>query len=729
MTETLHAALQKHFGYSEFRPLQEEIVNSLLAGKNAFVLMPTGGGKSLCYQLPAAVSDGVTLVVSPLIALMKDQVDQLNAAGISATFLNSTLSGQEMDQRMGNALAGKYKLIYVAPERLVNGSFLAFLDRVKLSLVAVDEAHCISEWGHDFRAEYRKLSLIKERWPNVPLIAMTATATSRVQEDILRQLHLGGAKTFRASFNRPNLHYRVLPKRKQFDELVTFLNRHKSECGIVYCLSRDGTEQLAKALQQQGFRAIPYHAGLERDARSRNQEKFSRDEVEIVCATIAFGMGINKSNVRYVVHYDLPKNLAGYYQETGRAGRDGLDAECLLFFSLSDRVKLLRFIDDMSDDKERIHARKELDLMVGFAQCEDCRRAKLLAYFDEAFNERPCSGCDNCSDPTSQKKYDVTRQAQMFLSCVLRVNQKFGAGHVIAILRGSENQKVIDWRHDQLPTYGVGKEYSQSEWKWVAAELHRLGYIMQDHEQHGVIRVTSKGIQSLKDREKVEINMPAKGEGVRIRSGNEGEGIHEELFQRLREIRKEIAVRDDVAPYVIFHDKVLRSIAAGLPLTRDALRDITGVGDIKARRYGEKVLMAVKHYTDEHADAKPIPFELAKFPEIGRPVDGAFQTKSFLDRGMTLEEAANTTGITQGTVVKHVTQLIAAGDEALFKKLVPPERHKLMRDAFESQGWQFLKPVLDHLIENHNGATFTYDELHFIRAYEVWKASSSSQSL
>jgi ATP-dependent DNA helicase RecQ len=604
MTETLQSALHKHFGYSEFRPLQESIIHSLLAGQNAFVLMPTGGGKSLCYQLPAAVSEGMTLVVSPLIALMKDQVDQLNAAGIPATFLNSTLGPQEMDRRMHDALQGKYKLLYVAPERLVSGSFLSFLDRIQLSLVAVDEAHCISEWGHDFRAEYRRLSLIKERWPNVPLIAMTATATARVQEDIIKQLHLRDVKTFRASFNRPNLHYRVLPKRKQFDDLVTFLKAHKSECGIVYCLSRDGTEQLAKALQQQGFRAIPYHAGLEREMRTRNQEKFSRDEVEIVCATIAFGMGINKSNVRYVVHYDLPKNLAGYYQETGRAGRDGLDAECLLFFSLSDKVKLMRFIDDISDEGERIHARKELDLMVGFAQAEDCRRAKLLAYFGESLTERPCSGCDNCSDPSTQKKYDVTRQAQMFLSCMLRVNQKFGGGHVIAILRGSENQRVQDWRHDKLPTYGIGKDYSLTEWKWIGSELQRLGYILQDHEQYSVLRVTAAGITALKERHVIEINRPVKGDGVRVRAGIAEVGaIHEELFQRLRAIRKEIAEREDVAPYVIFHDKVLRNIAAALPLELAALLDISGVGDIKARRYGEKVLLAVKQYTDEHAGA------------------------------------------------------------------------------------------------------------------------------
>ena len=383
--EELQPALHKYFGYSEFRPLQEEIITTLLQSKDAFVLMPTGGGKSLCYQLPAAVQDGITLVISPLIALMKDQVDQLNAAGISATYLNSSLDPREAEQRISALIQGKYKLLYVAPERLVTSNFLSLLSQLPINLFAVDEAHCISEWGHDFRAEYRQLSILKKKWPTIPVIAMTATATERVQDDILRQLELQAAKVFRASFNRPNLFYSVRPKSNQFSELVHFIKRHKDQAGIVYCLSRDATERLSTALSQEGFRALPYHAGLDQHTRAKNQDKFSRDQVDIICATIAFGMGINKSNVRYVVHYDLPKNVAGYYQETGRAGRDGLPSECMLFFSLSDRAKLLRFIYDMSDEREQVHAKHELDRMVSFAQTEGCRRENLLNYFGERY--------------------------------------------------------------------------------------------------------------------------------------------------------------------------------------------------------------------------------------------------------------------------------------------------------------------------------------------------------
>src|SRR5256884_3250709 len=471
--------LKQSFGFDSFRPLQEEIIRDALAGRDVLALLPTGGGKSLCFQLPALAREGLSVVVSPLISLMKDQVDALQASGIEATFLNSTLTANEAGRRMLGLRNDEYKLLYVAPERLMLSGFLANLKNWNVNQIAIDEAHCISEWGHDFRPEYRQLVKLRELFPQTPLMALTATATPRVRSDIVKQLRLRQPKCYVASFNRPNLTYRVLAKQSSYKQLLSFVNARPGDSGIVYCQSRNNTENVAARLQADGINAQPYHAGLDAKTRATNQEMFLRDDVRVICATIAFGMGINKPNVSFVVHYDLPKNVEGFYQETGRAGRDGLPSECLLLFSAGDAVKQTQFIEEKTDAQEQRIAREQLQQMVRYAEIPTCRRSALLEYFGEAFAETNCGGCDNCLSP--RESYDGTVAAQKFLSCVYRIRERtgfnLGLNHAIEVLAGADTEKIRKWRHDKLSTYGIGKDHTRSEWQAIARELMRLGYL------------------------------------------------------------------------------------------------------------------------------------------------------------------------------------------------------------------------------------------------------------
>jgi len=451
--EAMLDALRTHFGFDSFRPLQQEIVTGLLRGRNTFVLMPTGGGKSLCYQLPALLLPGLTVVVSPLIALMKDQVDSLREAGIAATFINSTLDGMEIDRRRRSVLDGETKLLYVAPERLLTPGFLSLLDNVDLSLIAIDEAHCISEWGHDFRQEYRQLATLRDRYPRTPVVAMTATANERVRADILQQLRFGDdSDVYVAGFDRANLRYSVQSRKKGgFAQITEVVKRHRGESGIIYCLSRAETEKIAARLDKNGFSALPYHAGLERGVRDRNQEAFERDEVNIICATIAFGMGIDKPDVRYVIHHSLPKNIMSYYQETGRAGRDGLPGECLLLYAAGDRARLMHFIQQMGDVGEQRVAMKHLAEMTAYAETGECRRKILLRHFGEEYPEEGCGNCDNCVNPERLEEVDATKMAQMLMSTIVRLRESFGMGYVIDVLCGSEARKILNNRHTEPP--------------------------------------------------------------------------------------------------------------------------------------------------------------------------------------------------------------------------------------------------------------------------------------
>ncbi|MGZ8919547.1 MAG: DNA helicase RecQ, partial [Limisphaerales bacterium] len=573
----LKGLLKQYFGYDEFRPLQEEIVREALAGRDAVALLPTGGGKSLCFQMAALALPGLTVVVSPLIALMKDQVDALTASDIPATFLNSSLSAEEARQRTAALERGEFKLLYVAPERLVLAGFFEKLARWKVSMVAVDEAHCISEWGHDFRPEYRQLAMVRERFPEVPFMALTATATERVREDIVRQLRMREPRRFVASFNRPNLTYRVAAKSGAYEELLQFIRKRKNEAGIIYCLSRKGAENLAGRLCEDGIKAGAYHAGMEATDRSRQQEKFLRDELRVVCATIAYGMGINKSNVRFVVHYDLPKNVESYYQETGRAGRDGLPSECLLFFSAADRSKQLRFLDDISDPKERERALAQLELMVHYAEGSECRRRYLLNYFGEQFEEENCNGCDNCLSP--RETWDATLAAQKFLSCVYRIQEKSGFGlgitHVVEVLAGANTEKVRKFGHETLSTYGIGKEHDRTEWGSIGRELVRMGLLKQDAERFNVLQLTEEGREALRSRKKITLTR-----AIQQAEGGHREGeieCDEVLFERLRELRKKLADERNVPAYIVFSDVTLRHMAREYPTTPHDFARISGV--------------------------------------------------------------------------------------------------------------------------------------------------------
>lgn len=610
------AALKHHFGFDGFRPLQEDIVADVLAGRDVFALLPTGGGKSLCFQLPAVMRDGLTVVVSPLIALMKDQVDALVTAGIPATFLNSTLDGDEARTRLRGLHQGAYRLLYLAPERLGLAHVLSDLAQWNVTRFAIDEAHCISEWGHDFRPEYRRLSELRRVFPSVPILALTATATDRVRDDIVASLALRDPARYVASFNRPNLHYRVVPKINTMTELVSFIKARKKESGIVYAGSRRQTETLAEKLRKAGISALPYHAGLDPKVRTRNQERFVRDDVSVICATVAFGMGINKPNVRYVVHHDLPKNLESYYQETGRAGRDGLPSDCLLFFSAGDSAKLLGFIQE-KDDRERTLALEALRAMQQYAETSECRRAVLLRHFGETYASEgdagSCAGCDNCLSPRAT--FDGTLAAQKLLSTVVRVRQasgfSVGLNHLADVLVGKETEKVRAWYHDSVSTFGIGKEFGRAHWLAIGRELVRLGLLRQTPGLRSVLELTDAGRKTLLERIPVSLTAAAppieRQRGGRSSGGSPGaaasssDAFDETLFEELRALRKRLADKRDVPAYVIFPDATLRAMARDLPRNATELRAIAGVGDKKLVDYGDAFLAALAAYASHSA--------------------------------------------------------------------------------------------------------------------------------
>jgi|GEM_PF-18245 len=591
-------ALQRYFGYSSFIPPQGEIISDILDGKDVFALLPTGGGKSLCYQLPALLLKGTILVISPLIALMKDQVDGLRLRGIEASYINSTLTSREIHSIHSSLLEGRTRILYVAPERLMIPEFLSLLRRLEVSLVAVDEAHCISEWGHDFRPAYRQLSNIREWIPGAPVIALTATATPDVQEDIISSLRLKEPEVYKASFNRKNLIYSVKPKSRAFDQLVQYLNSHRGDCGIIYCFSQKSTEDLARKLQEKGFNALHYHAGMDPRAREEAQDLFLNDKIQIMVATIAFGMGIDKPDIRFVIHYDLPKNLETYCQETGRAGRDGKNSDCILFFTRGDLIKLERLIDRGEDQTQNLVTRRKLRQMAEFCESRDCRRKVLLEYFGEAYKEPGCKGCDNCLSP--KETTDGSKEARKIASCISQVGERFGVRYIAEVLHGSRNHRIIQNGHDSIPSYGTGKEHSVSQWSAFIRELIQQGYLKAEGDDYPVVKLTDKCHSTL-----------SRGGDVRLtKSGVSGSSVasiskahpasavdaDEELFQRLRELRKRLADQEQVPPYIVFHDSCLKEMAARLPMDRSELMSISGVGNKKLEKYGDQFLKEIRDY-------------------------------------------------------------------------------------------------------------------------------------
>ena len=589
-TPDLAALLKRTFGYSTFRPLQRDIIDATLAGKDVFALLPTGGGKSLCFQLPALARPGLTVVVSPLIALMKDQVDQLQASGVAATFLNSTLGEKEARARLSGLHRGQYKLLYAAPERLLLDGWVENLKTWNVTCIAIDEAHCVSEWGHDFRPEYRQLAKLRTALPGIPMMALTATATGRVRTDIIKHLKLENPQTFVASFNRPNLTYRVIPKDQPAKQIIDFVRKRESESGIIYCASRATAERVAEALAGRGFSARPYHAGLTATERAENQEQFLRDDTRIICATIAFGMGINKPNVRWVIHHDLPKNIEGYYQETGRAGRDGLPGDCLLLFSGGDIAKQTHFLDEITNKQEQDIARAQLRQIVHYAESSGCRRGELLTYFGEKFPLDNCAACDNCSEP--RETYDGTLVAQKFLSCVFRIrqNSRFGVGlnHVIEVLVGADTEKITRWGHQQLSTYGIGKDVSRPTWDSVGRELMRLGYIGIDEGEYATLNVSESGMAILRARTPITLTKTLDLPKAKRVTRREGDVECDEiLFDRLRALRRQLADERSVPAYIIFGDTTLRAMARSYPDRVERMEGIPGMGEKKRAEFGE----------------------------------------------------------------------------------------------------------------------------------------------
>lgn len=597
----LRAALKKHFGYSAFRPLQEEIIRDALAGRDVFALMPTGGGKSLCFQLPALMRQGLTIVVSPLISLMKDQVDALQASGVAATFLNSALDGTQARSRLRGLYNGEFRLLYVAPERLMLESFIEKVKEWKIAQIAIDEAHCISEWGHDFRPEYRELVRLREILPDAPIMALTATATERVRGDILEQLKLRQPQCYVASFDRPNLTYRVIPKSSPYDQLRELLESRPNDSGIVYCASRKTADSVAAKLNADGIPAKPYHAGLEAGERARNQEMFLRDDVRVVSATIAFGMGINKPNVRFVVHYDLPKNIESYYQETGRAGRDGLPSECVLLFSASDVVKQTRFIEEKSEAEARI-AREQLRQMVHYAEARECRRTTLLRYFAEERPNESCNGCDNCLNP--RETFDGTVAAQKFLSCVLRIQQKsgfpFGLNHIVEVLTGADTEAIRQRGHNEISTYGIGRELKRDVWQAIGRELLRLGLVEVAPGKFATLQVPAAGRAALRGRTSITLTKQVEKPAAKVRQRVGEIECDEALFAELRGVRRKLADERNVPAYVIFSDVSLREMARAYPQTKVEFRRIPGVGDQKLRQFADPFLDAIASHVREH---------------------------------------------------------------------------------------------------------------------------------
>ena len=587
-------ALKRRFGFASFRPLQEEIIGEALAGRDVLVVLPTGAGKSLCYQLPATMRPELTLVVSPLIALMKDQVDAMEANGVPATFLNSSIDAAEAARRSEGLGRGEYRLLYAAPERLTAPAFLRQLRGWNVGLIAIDEAHCISEWGHDFRPDYRALGALREHYPGVPMLALTATATARVRDDIAEQLGLREPRRFVASFDRPNLTYRVAPKRRPFEMLTSFLRERPGASGIVYCQARKTAESLAERLSRAGIAAAPYHAGLDAETRARNQEAFLSDRARVICATIAFGMGIDKPSVRFVVHYDLPKNVEGYYQETGRAGRDGLPSECLLLFGTQDRHRLEGFIEDMAEEREQEAAREQLRQMVRYGETNGCRRAFLLRYFGEEAGAPACGGCDNCASP--RPRVDGTVAAQKLLSTAYRIVQHtgfaFGMGHVADVLTGRETDQTRKWGHQDLSTFGIGAERGRQDWAAVGRELIELG-LLQEHRPRGfaVVEVTADGLSALRERRAVMLTARETEEEEAPRP--EPADYDRGLFERLRGVRKEIADGNGSPAFVVFHDSVLMELARVRPATARELAAVKGVGPAKMEAYGARFLAEI----------------------------------------------------------------------------------------------------------------------------------------
>ena len=725
-TMKIEQVLKQHFGFEAFWAGQREIVEQVLAGRDAFVLMPTGGGKSLTYQLPALLMPGLTIVVSPLIALMQDQVDRLRANGIAATFINSSLSGSERFQREQAAAHGAVKLLYVAPERLMGQNFLYFLDEIQsnvgLSLLAVDEAHCVSEWGHDFRPEYRQLGRLRSRYTKVPMLALTATATERVRDDILEQLRLYEPYTHIASFDRPNLYYEVRPKHKgSYGELVQLLREQGDASVLVYCQSRKSVDDLSEALRREGIRALPYHAGLTSEQRNEHQMRFIRDDVPVLVATIAFGMGIAKPDVRVVIHYDLPRNLEGYYQESGRGGRDSLPAQCILFFGYGDRVKVEYVIEQKTDEQELLLAHQQLRQVVTYCESNGCRRRALLAYFGETLPGENCGNCDNCLRSVTLE--DRTIDAQKFLSCVARTKERFGMRYIIDVLRGANTQRIRDYGHDQLSTYGIGKEQSVDEWQYLGRALLQQGLVSEETtDMRPVLKLNALSKEILRRQREVQIAVRSVSTAARKEKVDESvpalNADSARLYYHLRNLRKQLADERGVAPYVVLPDTTLRVMAQQRPQSLTHFGQIPGVVKSKLEAYFTIFTSEIRAYCEQHNLAMELIPEDGTKKEIRAAAEPVAQssatrlvTLEMYQKGMSIEEIARERNLKLGTIMSHIGELIEQGEIVDFERVMRPERYEVIVKAWQQVEGEALKPVKELL-----GEEYSYDEIRLVRS-------------
>jgi ATP-dependent DNA helicase RecQ len=697
------AALKKYFGYDQFRPLQADIIQNVYNGLDTLVLMPTGGGKSVCFQIPAITLEGVTLVISPLIALMKDQVEALSANGIPAAFINSSINTEQQRNVETALLAGYLKLLYVSPEKLVSQSFQPLLKRLKISLFAIDEAHCISSWGHDFRPEYTQLKFLKKQFPGIPIIALTATADKLTRKDMVAQLGLEDPATFIASFDRPNISLTVRNGQRRFEQILDFLKDHPNQSGIIYCLSRKGCEGLAEKLNAKGYRAAHYHAEVPTAQRSKVQEDFINDRTPIICATLAFGMGIDKSNVRFVVHYNLPRNLEGYYQEIGRAGRDGLPSDALLFFSYADLLSYREMFEqgDASSEQKDLKLAK-LERMYQFAEAPVCRRKTVLNYFGEPYDQS-CGNCDVCKNPPQH--FDGTVAAQKALSAILRTNQRVGMSLLTDILRGSQRREILEHNYHEIKTYGAGKEYGYDDWLFLLSQMLHVGLIEIAYDEHNCLRVTDEGKKILFEGKKVSLAMPQpkvkagdKTVLPRVLEKSKTQLLREALFELLHALRRDLAVQQGIPPYTLFSDLTLQQMSERRPLSDAEMLDITGVSERKLQLYGDAFLGAIRRFVLEKTQA-------------GERLTGSTQFISYdlFKRGHLVEEIAEIRKLSGLTVIGHIATMYERGETIDLNQWVSPEQCDLIQGALP----MFEEPYQMKAIHEHFGERFNYDQIRF----------------
>ena len=699
----LEQTLKHYFGYDSFRPGQRQIVEQVLQNQDLLVVMPTGGGKSLCFQLPALLKKGLTVVVSPLIALMQDQVESLQANSIGATFLNSSLNLEQVKSREAAILSGKVKLLYAAPERLLSERFLPFLnlvqEKIGIAAFAIDEAHCVSEWGHDFRPEYRQLKQLRQRYPGIPTLALTATATDRVRQDIIQQLALEQPSIHIASFNRQNLYYEIQPKQKQSYSQLLHLIKQTQGSGIVYCLSRRRVDEITDKLKQDRIAALPYHAGLSDEIRAENQRSFIRDDVQVMVATIAFGMGINKPDVRFVIHYDLPRNLESYYQESGRAGRDGEPARCTLLLNYGDIKTIEYLIEQKPNLQEQRIARQQLRQVIDCAEGTDCRRTIQLRYFGEPFAGN-CGNCDNCLHPKPVE--DWTVEAMKFLSCVARCKERFGINHIIDVLRGAKKQKIEQYGHHQLSTYGIGKDKSAEAWRMLGRSLLHQGLLEQTTDGYPILKLNAYSWEVMRRQRFVSIAVTStpQPEHEETRATEV-----EMLFERLRSLRKQLADQQSVPPYMVFADSTLKLMAQSQPQTLSQFAKLSGVGSHKLAQYGNKFVVEIQAYCQEQG-------RQVQTGNKTMPSDTQLLTLQLHKQGLNVTEIAQQRSLSTSTISAHLADLIEMNQAVELDQLVLPVRQQLIVKAMQAIGTAPLKNIYEHL-----GGSYSYDEIRLVRAW------------